>query len=74
MALQSLFSGGENRWHLIDPQHMESRWGRLLTFLSAPLRQVNEELLVYLPDFGEDASQIQAATALLNAVLVFRTP
>jgi exosortase len=70
IVLQSLSSGGENGCHRIDPTHIEGRWHRLLTLLRAPMRQVNEELLVYLPDFGDRAVQSRAAAELLNAVLI----
>jgi hypothetical protein len=69
MALQSLSSDGKNGSYLIDPQHIQNRWHRLLTLWRAPLRQVNEELLIYLPDFGEERLQIEAATRLLDAIL-----
>ena len=69
IVLQSLSSGGENGYHLIDPEHTESRWHRLRTLWRAPLRQVNEELLIYLPDFGGQEAQTRAATELLDAVI-----
>ena len=68
-VLQSLSSGGVNGYHLIDPKHVEDRWHRLRTLWQAPTRQVNEELLVYLPSFGGgEAAQAGAAAELLDAV------
>ena len=72
IVLQSLSSGGKNGYHLIDPRHVEGRWHRLRTLWRAPLRQVNEELLVYLPDFGEEKEETRAATELVDAVVAGR--
>ena len=70
LVLQSLSCGGKNGYHLLDPAHMENRWHRLLTLWQAPLRQVNEELLIYLPGLGDEDVQLRAATATMNALLV----
>ena len=69
IVLQSLSSGGGNGYHVVDPKHMEDRWHRLWTLWEAPLRQVNEELLVYLPDFGADQVGVEATTAILEPLL-----
>ena len=69
VVLQSLSNGGETGYHVIDPQHMEDRWHRLRTLWQKPLRQVNEELLVYLPDFGGEKAESDAAAEVLNAVI-----
>jgi hypothetical protein len=74
VVLQSLSCGGENGYHIIDPEHMENRWHRLRSLWRAPLRQVNEELLVYLPDFGGQEAQTRAATELLDALIATPTP
>jgi hypothetical protein len=70
LVLQSLSSGGENGYHVLDPAHLENRWHRLLTLWRAPLRQVNEELLIYLPAVGNDDAQWHAATTVMNALLI----
>jgi hypothetical protein len=66
-VLQSVSSGGVNGFHVIDPAHIEDRWHRLRTLWQAPLRQVNEELLLYVPDF-EPPRRAAAAAALLGAL------
>jgi exosortase/archaeosortase family protein len=70
LVLQSLSSGGQNGYHILDPEHLENRWHRLLTLWQAPLRQVNEELLIYLPASGDEDTQTHAAAAILDALLV----
>jgi len=70
LVLQSLSSGGENGYHILDPEHLENRWHRLLTLWRAPLRQVNEELLIYLPALGDEDAQLRAAATAMDALLV----
>jgi exosortase len=68
-VLQSLSAGGRNGYHVIDPHHMEDRWHRLRTLWQAPMKQVDEELLVYLPDFGSAEEETKAASEVLEAVV-----
>lgn len=69
LVLQSLSSGGENGYHILDPNHLESRWRRLLTLWRAPLRQVNEELLIYVPALGNEDAELQVAAEAMDALL-----
>jgi exosortase len=69
LVLQSLSSGGENGFHILDPAHLEDRRRRLLTLWKAPLKQVNEELLIYLPARADENGELQAAAAAMDVLL-----
>ncbi len=70
IVLQSVSNGVTSPYDLIDSEQTEGRWPRLRTLWRAPLQQVNEEMLVYMPDFGTSPSLVRAAAELLDAVLV----
>lgn len=70
LALQSLSAGGRPELRLVDPTQIPSTFRRLATLWEAPLRQITEELLLYLPDPGDADARKSAATAVLEAVLV----
>jgi exosortase len=69
VVIQSLSNGGATGHHFVDPALIGGRGRRLATLWKAPLRQVNEELLVYLPDFGSADLQSEAFGELLDHVL-----
>lgn len=50
-VLQSLSAGGSEEFFTFDPTHAGNRFARLATLWRAPLRQVDEEILVYAPAF-----------------------
>jgi len=70
IAVQSFMSGGRADFHLVDAERLGGRGERLSMLWRAPLRQVNEELLVYLPDLGGADLQAKTIGELLDAVLV----
>ena len=70
LALQSLSAGGRPETRLVDPAQIPGTFRRLATLWEAPLRQITEELLLYLPDPGDADARKSAATAVLEAVLV----
>ena len=69
-VLQSLSSGGQNGYHILDPKHLEDRWHRVLTLWKAPLRQVNEELLIYVAASNEGDADLRAASSVLDALII----
>ena len=74
VVIQCLSSGGKNAHHLVDPDHIGGRGSRLATLWRAPLRQVNEELLLYMPDLGSMDLQTKTFTELLDQVLAKSQP
>lgn len=69
MVLQSLASAGKAEYFLVEPGRIGGRFARLAMLWKAPRRQVNEELLVYLPWLGDPSRQLAASRELLEAVL-----
>lgn len=69
LALQSLSAGGRPELHLVDPAQIPGTFRRLATLWEAPLRQITDELLLYLPDPGDAAARKNSASAFLEAVL-----
>lgn len=74
IAVQSFMSGGRADFHIVDPGRIGGRGERLSMLWRAPMRQVNEELLVYLPDLGGGDWQAKTLSELLDAVLVKAKP
>ena len=70
LALQSLSAGGRPELRLVDPAQIPGTFRRLATLWEAPLRQITEELLLYLPDPGDADARKNSASAFLDAVLV----
>lgn len=69
IAFQCMFSDGRSTLPLLDPTQIGRRLDRISMLWQAPRSQVDEELLIYLPDLG--GAQMQAATIgeILNATL-----
>ena len=59
VVLQTLCAGGHPSAFMLDPASIVNRAGRLAMLWRAPLEQVNEELLIYLPNRGIKDSQLQ---------------
>jgi exosortase len=74
IALQSLSAGGRPESRLVDPAQIPGTLRRLATLWEAPLRQITGELLLYLPDPGDEAARKAAATSVLEAVLLRKNP
>lgn len=70
LAIQSLSAGGRPETRLVDPAQIPGTFRRLATLWEAPLRQITEELLLYLPDPGDADARKSDATAVLEAVLM----
>ena len=70
LALQSLSAGGQPELRLVDPAQIPGTFRRLATLWEAPLRQITDELLLYLPDPGDADARKNSASAFLEAVLV----
>ncbi|MEO6784842.1 MAG: exosortase/archaeosortase family protein [Chthoniobacteraceae bacterium] len=70
LALQSLSAGGHIELRLVDPAQIPGGFRRLATLWQAPLRQITEELLLYIADPGDPAARKEAATKILGAILV----
>ena len=70
LALQSLSAGGRPELRLMDPAQIPDSFQRLATLWQAPLRQITEELLLYIPDPGEDEARKNSAAAFLETILV----
>lgn len=69
IVLQSLASAGRADYFLVEPGHVGGRFSRLAMLWKAPRRQVNEELLIYLPQLGDPPRQLAASRELLEIVL-----
>ena len=74
LALQHLSSGGRPELRLMDPSQIPGTFARLATLWHEPMRQITEELLLYIPDPGDAEARKNSATEFLNAVLSQRTP
>ena len=70
LALQSLSAGGRPEPRLVDPAQIPGTFRRLATLWEAPLRQITDELLLYIPDPGDADARKNSAAAFLEAVLV----
>jgi exosortase len=68
VVLQSLASAGRTDFFTVDPQRIGGRLSRLAMLWREPLRQVNEELLIYLPD-AAGTQPLDAGRELLDAVV-----
>ncbi len=73
LALQSLSAGGRPELRLMDAARIRGTLPRLATLWQEPLRQITEELLLYLPDPIDAAAREKSATEFLSAVLIPRT-
>ena len=69
LALQSLSAGGNVDLRLVDPAQATGGFQRISTLWRAPLRQITEELLLYIPDPGDPAARKEAATLILSALI-----
>ena len=74
LALQHLSSGGRPELRLMDPSQIPGTFARLATLWQEPMRQITEELLLYVPDPGDAEARKNSATEFLNAVLSQRGP
>ena len=72
LALQSLSAGGRPELRLMDPSQIPGTFGRLGTLWQEPMRQITEELLLYIPDPGDAEARKDSATEFLSAVLLPR--
>jgi hypothetical protein len=73
-VLQALFAAGLSEPNVADPSDIPDRKNRLLTLWQTPLRQVNEEILLYLPHQTNDSEISKIATTILNQVLKSNRP
>jgi len=73
-VLQALFAAGLSEPNVVDPSNIPDRKRRLLTLWQTPLRQVNEEILLYLPHQTHDSEISEIATTILNQVLKSNRP
>lgn len=69
VVIQCLSMGGLTEQRFVGSSRGMGRWKRISTFWKAPLLQVNEELLVYLPDAGSVSLQKKAVEEIFAAVL-----
>jgi exosortase len=71
IVYQALCAGGKTSTFMLDPAAMAGRGKRLSMLWRAPLEQVNEELLVYLPvsENRDPDSETRLAVEILNRVL-----
>jgi exosortase len=69
LVFQSMSAGGQIEQRFVDPTQIPGGFQRLANLWHAPLRQISEELLLYLPDPGDTAPRKSAASAVLEAVL-----
>lgn len=74
LALQHLSSGGRPELRLMDPSQIPGTFARLGTLWHEPMRQITEEVLLYIPDPGDAEARKNSAAEFLNAVLSQRTP
>lgn len=74
LALQSLSAGGSPESRLVDPAQIPGGIRRLATLWQEPMRQITEELLLYIPDPGEAEARKNSAADFLNAILSQRKP
>ena len=72
LALQSLSAGGRPELRLMDPSQIPGTFRRLATLWQEPMRQITEELLLYIPDPGDAQARKNSATEFLSAVLLPR--
>ncbi len=70
LALQVLSAGGCLEKRLVDPAQIPGTFRRLATLWQEPLRQITEELLLYLPDPLDLGARKAAASSFLEALLV----
>ena len=70
LALQSLRAGGRAELRLMDPAQIPGTFRRLASLWNEPMRQITEELLIYIPDPGDAKARKDSATEFLSAVLV----
>jgi exosortase len=70
LALQNLSAGGLTEMRLTDPAQIPGGFRRLATLWQAPLRQITDELLLYIPDPGDAEERKNSATAFLEVILV----
>ena len=73
LAMQSLSAGGRPELRLMDPSQIPGTLGRLAKLWQEPLRQITEELLLYIPDPGDAAAREKSAVEFLSAVLAPHT-
>jgi exosortase len=69
LALQSLSANGRPELRLVDPTQIPNTFRRLATLWQAPLRQITEELLLYIPDPGDAKARKDSAAAFLGTIL-----
>ena len=72
LALQSLSAGGRPELRLMDPSQIPGTFRRLATLWQEPMRQITEELLLYIPDPGDAQAREKSAAEFLSAVLLPR--
>ena len=72
LALQSLSAAGRPEFRLVDPAQIPGTFRRLAMLWQEPMRQITEELLLYIPDPGDMEARKKSATEFLGAVLVPR--
>lgn len=70
LALQSLSAGGRPELRLVDPAQIPGTFRRLATLWEAPLRQITDELLLYIPDPGDADARMNSAAAFIESVFV----
>ncbi len=58
----------------MDPSQIPGTFARLGTLWHEPMRQITEEVLLYIPDPGDAEARKNTAAEFLNAVLSQRTP
>ncbi|MEI7819761.1 MAG: hypothetical protein WCK55_02500 [Verrucomicrobiota bacterium] len=74
LALQSLSAGGPPESRLVDPAQIPGGIRRFATLWQEPMRQITEELLLYIPDPGEAEARKNSATEFLNTILSQHKP
>lgn len=70
LALQSLSANGRPELRLMDPSQIPGTYSRLARLWQEPLRQITEELLIYIPDPGNAEARTKVAAEFLGAILV----
>lgn len=69
VVLQSLLSGGKSEALLVNVETIGGRMERLATLWQAPRRQINEEILLYMPASESVKWQLRTAREFLESVL-----
>ena len=69
LALQNLSANGIPEMRLVDPAQIPGGFRRLATLWQAPMLQITDELLLYIPDPGDVEARKKSGAEFLEAIL-----